>query len=120
MAQSEDKCDDNHQYARALKSVVTLEPHICRVCFGRIAKEPLVTAGGSGQFNLYVCTNCGAKATGRDASVLCCCGITVRKTGDSGKPTSDYMDAGIRCHENENQSPEFPAQIVASYRGQST
>lgn len=119
MAQVEDKCDESIPQRRPLKSAGTLEPHICRKCFGRVISYELATAGGDGRTKLFECTNCGEKATGRDASVLCCCGIKIRSTSENGKPTNDYVDAGIRCHENEAPTPEFPAKIVASYQGES-
>lgn len=119
-------CDQGHKHQTAtpvaLKKVgdhYRLEPHICRHCFGRIGSTELVTAGGDGHARQYTCTNCGASSKGPDASVLCCCGIKLRKPGDDGKPGPEMVDAGIRCHENENVRPDFPALYVASYRGRS-
>ncbi len=95
-----------------------LEPHICRQCFGRIGSHEIFLSDSS-IAREFICTNCGASAEGRDASVLCCCGIKMRKPGEDGKPGPEVVDAGIRCHENENPRPDFPALIVASYRGSS-
>lgn len=77
-----------------------LEPHVCRVCFGRVASRAL------GDRRVYVCTNCGLEGVGGKPSAICACGIKVRKN-----------DAGIRCHANKVRSPEFPALFVASYGG---
>lgn len=84
-----------------------LEPHVCRVCFSRVASR----AHGDDD-RLYQCTNCGLEAHGNKASVICACGSKLRKGKSAG-----YVDAGLRCHANTSQSPEFPAQYVASYGG---
>ena len=97
---------------RFSKRSVTLEPHICRHCFGRLASLP----GESS--TTYACTNCGAEAEGHDPSVLCCCGIKLRETKPDGKPGEPKVDAGLRCHANDNRSVEFPALFVASVGGQ--
>ena len=86
-----------------------LEPHVCRVCFGRIASRPM--DDDDDDRRLYACTSCGAEAMGHKASVLCACGTKVRR----GK--NQLVDAGLRCHENKARSPEFPAQYVASFGG---
>lgn len=93
-----------------------LEPHICRTCFGRIASTETFGEGGS-ITRLFTCTNCGASAQGSEASVMCCCGIRLRKPLENGKPGPEQVDAGIRCHENDNARPDFPALYVASHRG---
>lgn len=95
---------------------VHLEPHICRHCFGRIASHEIFLSDGS-LGREYICTNCGAAAEGHDASVLCCCGIKVRKAGEDTRAVDDEVDAGIRCYENPNPTPAFPALIVASVGG---
>ena len=86
-----------------------LEPHVCRVCFSRIASR--VIEGDAEDRREYVCTGCGLEAAGHRASVLCACGTKVKK----GK--TSYADAGLRCHENRARSPEFPALYVASVNG---
>ena len=118
-------CDQGHKHQTAtpvaLKKVsdhYRLEPHICRHCFGRMASVEVILADQSFG-RQYSCTNCGAVETGTDARVLCCCGIKLRKPGDDGKPGPELIDAGIRCHENDNVRPDFPALYVASYRGSS-
>ena len=83
----------------------TLEPHVCRECFGR-----LVSCPGTGG-RLYRCTNCDAEAVGATAAVLCACGTTVRRHG----PGAGHADAGLRCRANPSQSPEFPSAFVAVY-----
>lgn len=85
----------------------TLEPHICKKCFGRI-----VSSEAEGKERNFRCTHCGAVALGRDAAVLCCCGIM-------GKPRNRAKSAapvnmGIRCVVNPHPSPDFPAEIVAT------
>lgn len=72
--------------------------HICRCCFGRVLMRQ-----GDG-VKVYKCSCCGIEAEGRTEAVICTCGIKL-KTG---------ADAGIRCHESTNKTPEFPAQITAS------
>lgn len=86
-----------------------LEPHVCRACFGRLVSRPADDAD-EGQ-RLYHCSNCGLEAEGHKPSALCACGTKLRK----GK--GQFVDAGLRCHENSAKSPEFPAEIVASYGG---
>ena len=88
-----------------------LEPHVCRSCFSRIVSRPLDEDDDK---RLYHCPNCGMEAEGSRASVLCACGMKVRK----GK--SAWADAGVRCHENQAKSPEFPALYVCSYGGAQT
>lgn len=90
-----------------------LEPHVCSQCYARIVSTALL---GSGKI-VFRCTNCGRQGKGDDASVICACGIKLRKpvTGRAvGKP---FYDAGIRCIENPKLSPEFPSLYVASYVG---
>lgn len=85
-----------------------LEPHVCRVCFARIASR---VSDEDEDLRLYVCTNCGLEAEGRKASVICACGAKMPK----GKGRA--VDAGLRCHENRARSPEFPSLYVASLNG---
>ena len=95
------------QHKKKTSDLWALEPHICKKCFGRI-----VSSDGEGNDRNYRCTHCGAVAYGRDASVLCCCGIM-------GKPRNRAKSAapvnmGIRCVVNPHPSPDFPAEIVAT------
>lgn len=83
---------------------MVLEPHCCRVCFGRIASDG----------DRYTCTNCGLSAKGDDPKVVCACGIKLRRMRGGG----GLVDAGIRCHANDKVSHEFPSLYVASYRGE--
>lgn len=78
----------------------TLEPHVCRHCFGR-----LVSSGA-----LYACTNCGAEAVGDAPDVLCACGTVIRRHGAGAPP----VNAGLRCQPNPSPSPEFPSLFVAA------
>lgn len=90
-----------------------LEPHVCRTCFGRIVNY----LGGSG--SVYVCTNCGLSAHGDDASCVCACGIKLKRQKIvDGRPVAAHADAGIRCHENPNPTPDFPSVFVASYQAE--
>jgi hypothetical protein len=88
-----------------------LEPHCCRVCFGRIASRKVPDG------REFECTNCGARGVGNKASVICACGIKIRKYKGDGRTAAVMVDAGIRCHSNKRVSPEFPALFVASYGG---
>jgi len=91
------------------KELVSLEPHVCRKCFGRLASIPLADG-----FR-FVCTNCGSEAEGQKADVLCCCGIKIRKMGRNGsKAGQTLVDAGVRCIANPSPTPEFPSLYVAS------
>jgi hypothetical protein len=83
-------------------SVFALEPHICRVCFGRLVSMALPGEAS----RIFRCTNCGAVAKGIGAKALCVCGIV---TGDKG----EFRDAGIRCVVNPKQTPENPSEILA-------
>lgn len=87
----------------------TLESHICRSCFGRLVSRRTETS------RLYACSNCGLQGEGARPAVACCCGIKIRRSRGGGPPA--LVDAGVRCHPNRNPSPEFPAQIVASFGG---
>lgn len=111
------KCDDER--GDPIDGWWRLEPHVCRCCFGRLVSRAVngPSSGMIGQSAVeppreYHCPNCGHAATGHNASVACACGIQVHKGGRrGGKP----VDAGIRCHENPEQRPDFPALYVASY-----
>lgn len=85
--------DDGHSWA--------LTAHVCRVCFGRVLRR----SEERGE-RLYRCSNCGLQRAGADARAICACGIKLR-TG---------ADAGIRCVENSQPTPECPALIVAEQR----
>ena len=97
--------------ARVRESSWRLEPHCCRVCFGRIASKPV--EGG----RHFECTNCGTHAVGAKADVVCACGTKLRKYKGDGRTAVTLQDAGIRCHPNRRVSPEFPALYVASFAG---
>lgn len=73
--------------------------HVCRCCFGRVLMREAFD-----RKRTYRCANCGIESEGRTEAAICCCGIKL-KTG---------IDAGIRCCVNEDKSPEFPSEIVAS------
>lgn len=96
--------------ARAREGTWRLEPHCCRVCFGRVVSRRL--EDGS---RLYQCSCCGAEASGHKPDVVCACGLKLRKSRGDGRTGERFTDAGIRCHENRNISPEFPALYVCSY-----
>lgn len=93
----------------------SLEPHVCRVCFSRIASTPNASVGR----RLFVCTNCGASATSSTAASVCACGLKMRKGGKSGT-TGALVDMGVRCKPNDAISPELPSLYVASYEGVDT
>lgn len=82
----------------------SLEPHVCRHCFGRLLSQP---AAGRTR---YLCSNCGAEAHGDAPSVLCACGLALRNHG----PAGGTLDAGLRCQPNPAPSPDFPSRFVAA------
>lgn len=87
-----------------------LEPHVCRTCFGRIVSRPTDTSGE----RLYRCSNCGGEAVGATPSVLCSCGLTVRKAARNGaKNGGTQVDAGIRCVKNPSRTELLPCEFVA-------
>lgn len=88
-----------------------LEPHVCRACFSRLVSQP-----GEGGARRWQCTNCGQEAHGADAAVLCCCGLTIRRTGKGGASGAALVDAGIRCGQNPSPAPDFPSLFVALER----
>lgn len=89
-----------------------LEPHCCRACFGRVAS--FKTSDG---VRMFMCTNCGLSEAGLKPSVVCACGLKLRKVKGDGRSSVVMVDAGIRCHENLARTPEFPALYVCSYGG---
>ncbi len=82
-----------------------LEPHVCRVCFGR-----LVSQHGLAGTRRFLCTNCGADGVGLGSEVLCACGLHLRKKGD-GYGT---ISAGLSCQPNPAPRPDFPSLFVAA------
>lgn len=86
-----------------------LEPHCCRICFGRLVSKPAASG-----LTRYRCTNCEEESQHTDASVACCCGIKIRKRNGVGRHGGPMVDAGIRCIANPERSPMFPAAYVAS------
>lgn len=95
-----------------IKPEVTLEPHVCRSCFGRVASMNIARG-----MKRYLCTNCGLSAEGFSVSVVCSCGIKLHKSRGDGRGSGVMVDAGVRCHENKNRTPEFPSLYVASFAG---
>lgn len=79
----------------------TLEPHVCRHCFGRLASVALVDGT-----RRYQCTNCGAEGSGHDPSVVCACGMGLRGSGADG--------LALRCQPNPEPRPDFPSLYVAA------
>ena len=75
-----------------------LEPHCCRVCFGRILSRPV----GDSAHRIYRCADCGVEKEATRANVLCACGVQL-----------NARNAGIRCQPNERRTPEFPFEICA-------
>jgi predicted RNA-binding Zn-ribbon protein involved in translation (DUF1610 family) len=89
-----------------------LEPHICRVCHTR-----LVSAGAGSDGRKFECPNCGSRATGHDAAVLCCCGMKIHRLTVRGSRKAELVDAGIRCAPNPHPTPEFPSVYIATEAG---
>jgi len=75
----------------------SIEPHCCRVCFGRVLMRETFD-----RRRIYRCSNCGVEAEGRTAAAICACGIKL-KTG---------VDAGLRCETSDAPTPEFPSEVV--------
>lgn len=98
--------------ARAREENCRLEPHVCKVCFARIASTATEDGG-----RLYQCTNCGLSGHDHKPGVICACGIKIRKHKGDGRSAVTMVDAGIRCHENRARSPEFPSLYTASFGG---
>lgn len=80
----------------------SLEPHVCRRCFGRLLSTD---AGAPSGARRYVCANCGASEVGASPEVLCCCGMTLKTKAPPGRV--------LTCGPNPNPSAAFPSQIVA-------
>ena len=76
----------------------SLTSHCCRSCFGRVLYRETFD-----HRHVYRCAQCGIEKEGKDSVAICCCGIKLK----GGK------DAGVRCMENGERSPEFPGEIVA-------
>lgn len=75
-----------------------LEPHCCRVCFGRILSRAQSEPGA----RVFRCADCGIEKTATHASALCACGVRL-----------NARNAAIRCEPNERRTPEFPFEICA-------
>jgi hypothetical protein len=73
--------------------------HISRCCFARVMVREAFD-----RKRTYRCSCCDLEAQGHSEAAICCCGIKL-KTG---------VDAGIRCEQNPDKSPEFPASITAT------
>lgn len=80
--------------------------HVCRVCFGRVLMRETFD-----RKRVFRCANCGTENEGRDARVICSCGIAVR-----GKNCRVH-DVGVRCVPNSQVTPENPNEIVAQQMG---
>lgn len=73
-----------------------LEPHVCRHCFGRVARRD----------RTFRCTSCGAQA--QDAARgICGCGIRPQIR----------MKTGFRCAPNPARGPNSPAEFVITFDG---
>lgn len=72
--------------------------HVCRVCFGRVLK-----CEDSVGLPRFRCSNCGIEGT-NEVKSICCCGMKTRGT----------REIKIKCQRQENPTPEFPSEIVAS------
>lgn len=79
----------------------SLEPHVCRRCFGRLLSAP-----GTGNNRRYVCSNCGDSASGPSPSVLCACGMTLKERGPNVRL--------LACAPNPNPTAELPSLFVAT------
>lgn len=86
----------------------TLEPHVCRECFCRVASR----LAGSG-LREYVCVNCGTTAEHSTVDAICCCGIKIKKQARTSK-AGELVDAGVRCVRNPDPTPQFPNLYVAT------
>ena len=72
-----------------------LTPHICRQCFGRVLAR---------QDGAFRCACCGEEGAGETEAVICCCGLKLEGT----------KDMGMRCQINEERTPEWLGEIVAT------
>lgn len=86
--------------ARDPEPAFSLEPHVCRHCFGRLLSTT------EGDARRYVCSNCGACASGTSPAVLCACGMTLKGKGPAGPL--------LACAPNPSPTPEFPSLFVAA------
>jgi hypothetical protein len=85
-----------------------LQPHVCKICFGRMASRAI-----SEEKMEVLCTNCGATSEQENIAGACCCGITVRKRNGIGRSGGPLVDAGLRCVANPSRSPSFPSMYIA-------
>ena len=106
-------CAHETQVVGAQDNSWRLEPHVCRSCFSRIASKRADKPGE----RIFECTNCGLSGQGQKASVVCSCGIKLRKHRGDGRSGEVLADAGIRCHENQKRTPEFPSLYACSFGG---
>jgi len=72
-----------------------LTPHICRQCFGRVLAR---------QDGAFRCACCGEEGAGETEAVICCCGLKLEGT----------KDMGMRCQINEERTPEWLGEIIAT------
>lgn len=77
----------------------TITQHCCRVCFGRVLTR--VTFENK---KVFRCAECETEVQADSVVGLCCCGMKLRV----GK------DAGVRCIEQTEKTPEQPTVIVAA------
>ena len=82
----------------------SLEPHVCKTCFGRIVSRRTNERGDK----LYQCSNCGDESEGADPSVLCACGACLPRKG--GLP----IKLGLKCQSNTERGPDFPSLFIAT------
>lgn len=87
--------------ARDPGTLFSLEDHVCRHCFGR-----LVSSADAGGTRRYLCSNCGASATGPGPDVLCACGVRLKSSALGGRPV-------LACMPNPAPTAEFPSLFVA-------
>ncbi|MFJ2528423.1 hypothetical protein [Pseudomonas helmanticensis] len=85
-----------------------LEPHVCKICFGRMASRP-----ADQDFVELLCTNCGATSKQERVTAACCCSILLRKRNSAGRSGGQMIDAGIRCTPNPARSAAFPSMYIA-------
>lgn len=85
------------------KAVVHWEitPHVCMACFGRVLQRALPASGGGER--MFRCADCGVEGSGATPAVICTCGFRVK-----GRATM-----GLKCAQNTQKTPEFPAEIIA-------
>lgn len=93
----------------AAEPIWSMEPHICRQCFGRLVSRPHASG-----LREYHCTNCELTSQDTSADGVCCCGIKIRKRNGTGRSGGPMVDAGVRCIPNPDKTPAFPSAYVAS------